>query len=84
MNKKKWFYGIIFLLTMVLIKSAFGDQIVLVADEWCPYNCSPDSEKKGYMIDLASQILGEAGHTVKYRAINWSRSISKAREGKYH
>ena len=74
----------IFLLTLVLINSAYGDQIILVADEWCPYNCSPNSEKKGYMVDLASQILGEAGHTVKYLALNWSRSIIKSREGEYH
>jgi polar amino acid transport system substrate-binding protein len=67
-----------------MANNVLGDQIILVADEWCPYNCSPNSESKGYMIDLATQILGESGHAVKYMALNWSRSIIKAREGKYH
>jgi polar amino acid transport system substrate-binding protein len=84
MTIKKWFIGIVSLLSFFFINNAFGDQIVLVADEWCPYNCNPDSEKRGYMVDLAVQILGEAGHSVKYKTINWSRSIAKTREGKYH
>jgi polar amino acid transport system substrate-binding protein len=82
--KNYWYHVIIVLLTIIFISNASGDQLVLVADEWCPYNCSPDSENKGYMVDLASQILGEAGHKIKYLAINWSRSVIKAREGLYH
>jgi len=62
----------------------FADSITLVADEWCPYNCKLENNKMGYMLDLAKAILAESGHTVQYRAINWSRSIIKSREGKYH
>jgi len=69
---------------MLIMENAFGDNLILVADEWCPYNCNPRSEHKGYMVDLATQILGEAGHTVIYKALNWSRSVIKSREGKYH
>jgi len=84
MNTKKCFFGILIFLTMIFTCDAFGDQIILVADEWCPYNCDPKSENKGYMVDLAIQIMGEAGHKVKYMALNWSRSIIKSREGEYH
>jgi polar amino acid transport system substrate-binding protein len=84
MNLIKWIFGVLCISFIILINSAFGDQIVLVADEWCPYNCNPDARQKGYMVDLATQILGEAGHKVKYQAINWSRSIIKSREGKYN
>jgi len=84
MNHIKWYYGMILILSFIFINCALGDQIILVADEWCPYNCSPNSGRKGYMVDLATQILGEAGHRVTYQTINWSRSIVKAREGMYH
>jgi len=85
MHTKKCFYGFICFVTIFcMVNDSSGEQIILVADEWCPYNCSPDSENKGYMIDLATQIFGESGHTVKYIPINWSRSIIKAREGRYH
>ena len=85
MYSKKKFYGVIcFVLIIFMVNNASGDQIILVADEWCPYNCNPQSKDKGYMVDLATQILGESGHTVKYMAINWSRSIIKSREGEYN
>ena len=74
----------LFIVIAFLTNNVFGDQIVLVADEWCPYNCDPKSENKGYMVDLATQILGEAGHKVTYMALNWSRSVIKSREGQYH
>jgi len=82
---KQWF--VIFFVCVISfcpMHNAFGDKIVLVADEWCPYNCEPESNMEGYMVDLAKAILGEAGHTVQYIAINWSRSIHKSREGRYH
>ncbi|KPA16759.1 ABC transporter periplasmic substrate binding protein [Candidatus Magnetomorum sp. HK-1] len=72
------------LISFTCVNSVLGDRLILVADNWCPYNCDPDSGQKGYMIDLAEAILAEAGHSIEYKAINWSRSIIKSREGKYH
>lgn len=33
--------------------------ITLVADEWCPYNCVPNSEKPGYAIEIAQEIFNK-------------------------
>ncbi|GIX35982.1 MAG: amino acid ABC transporter substrate-binding protein [Lysobacteraceae bacterium] len=71
---------------VTLVTISFGaraDTITIVADEWCPYNCSPDSDRPGYMIEIASKALGVAGHTIKYSTMPWSRAIEEARRGKY-
>ena len=82
---KHYFYIAMFCFySLFFYTTGFGNEITLVADQWCPYNCEQNSDNMGYMIDLARSILGEAGHTVHYREINWSRSIVKSREGRYH
>lgn len=60
---------------------AAADVIELRADHWCPYNCEPDSERPGYMIELAREALAPFGHEVRYETLNWLRSIDKARRG---
>lgn len=58
--------------------------ISIVADQWCPYNCEPGSDKPGFMIEIAQKVLAEAGHTVDYKNLPWSRAIDEARKGKYN
>lgn len=57
--------------------------ITIVADEWCPYNCEPGSDKPGYMIEIAQKVLGGAGHTIDYRNMPWSRAIEESRKGSF-
>lgn len=64
-------------------KDARADEITIVADEWCPYNCVPGSDKPGYMIEIARAAFESAGHTVVYSNVPWSRAISDTRDGKY-
>ncbi|MEQ1790535.1 MAG: hypothetical protein ABL857_08835, partial [Rickettsiales bacterium] len=35
--------------------------INIVADEWCPFNCDPESDKPGYVIELAKEIFKPYG-----------------------
>ncbi len=70
-------------LALAFVFSGQAATITIVADEWCPYNCTPGSDKPGYMIELAQQILGEAGHTIDYRNMPWSRAIEEARKGRF-
>ena len=67
---------------MFIASTAMADTIVLKADEWCPYNCKPGAEKEGFMIDIAREILKEAGHEIKYEVMPWDKAIDEAREGK--
>jgi polar amino acid transport system substrate-binding protein len=57
--------------------------ITIAADEWCPYNCEPSSDKPGYMIEIAQKVFGEAGHTIEYQSMPWSRAIEEARRGRF-
>ena len=78
---KKW---IMFSLLSVMSLSAYAAQITLVADTWCPYNCEPDSELPGFMIEAATLILGAAGHEVKYTLLNdWEQAVADVIAGKY-
>lgn len=63
--------------------AAFSDEISLVADEWCPINCQPNSSKPGVMIEIAQTIFEQAGHRVTYKLKPWARAIKDVRFGKF-
>ena len=77
------FFVLCFGAAVLLAPAAEGATISLRADEWCPYNCVPDSDRPGYMIEIARAIFEEAGHVVDYQTLNWSRSLAETRKGKY-
>lgn len=57
--------------------------ITLVADDWCPYNCSPASDHPGYVIELAKEIFEKAGYQLKYEYVPWARVVQGIEEGTY-
>jgi polar amino acid transport system substrate-binding protein len=57
--------------------------ITIVADDWCPYNCVPDSKTPGYIIELATEIFSKAGYQLKYEYVPWSRVIKGVENGTY-
>lgn len=63
--------------------SADAATISIVADEWCPYNCTPGSSDPGFMIEIAQKVLGAAGHTIDYKILPWSRAVDETRKGKF-
>ena len=58
-----------------------NESITLRADQWCPYNCDPKSDKPGYMIEVAKSIFEPQGYQIDYATTNWPRAISEARKG---
>lgn len=81
---------IVALLILVIVHTAFqekpvtsADVITLVADEWCPYNCSPNTDTPGFMVEIAQYAFERAGHTIEYTIIPWSRAIQGTRTGRY-
>lgn len=64
--------------------SIMADTITLRADEWCPYNCTPNSSQIGYMIEIAKEIFESAGHQIDYQTLNWARAIEETRAGKFN
>ncbi|WP_370292769.1 substrate-binding periplasmic protein [Thalassolituus sp.] len=64
-----------------LCAPAQAEHIRLGADVWYPFNGEPDSPRPGYMIELASAVWKQAGHTVDYQVLPWERAIDEARAG---
>ncbi len=57
--------------------------ITIVGDDWCPYNCVPDSEYPGYAIEAATEIFKQAGYQLKYEIVPWPRAIQGVLDGTY-
>lgn len=71
----------VILLSALLSHAALSDTISIRADEWFPVNGQPDSDKPGYMIELAKAVLESAGHTVDYKIMPWERALDSVRKG---
>lgn len=71
------------LLSLVTVAShrAYADTIVVAADQWCPYNCDPNSDTPGYVIELLDIIFSAHGHTIKYITLPWKRALEDTRAG---
>lgn len=62
--------------------AAHADTVTLAADEWCPYNCEPGSQRPGYMVEIARIALAKAGHTLTYAVMPWSRALAESQAGR--
>lgn len=57
-------------------------EIIFGADVWCPYNCSLDGERQGYLVDLSKEIFAEHGYRIKYIILPWERALKSAKAGR--
>jgi polar amino acid transport system substrate-binding protein len=81
---KKHYYIWIFLsIAIFKLSLASAATITLVADEWPPFNIKPNSEKEGYIVEIARRVLESHGHIVVYKNIPWNRAIEMTRAGNY-
>lgn len=63
------------------------EEVIIAADRWCPYNCAPNSERPGYMVELAQSALNAIApntYRIVYRVMPWRRAIIQAEIGKIH
>ena len=74
---------IFFFVVVFMSSMAFADDIILVADPWCPYNCGCNDKNPGYMVEIARTVFERYGHTVRYFNVPWARAIYGTREGQY-
>lgn len=63
---------------------ANSDTIRLVADPWCPYNCEPETERVGFMVEIARRVFQAAGYQVEYHQRPWVRALQETRDGEFH
>jgi len=60
-------------------------EVIIAADEWCPYNCTPNSNLPGYMVEIARQALELAApnqYKLTYIQLPWKRAMLMAQQGK--
>jgi polar amino acid transport system substrate-binding protein len=57
--------------------------LTIRADVWFPINGLPNSDKPGYMIEIASTIMKNHGREVDYRTMPWERSLDQVRKGNF-
>lgn len=57
--------------------------IVLVADEWAPYNMVPQGEQEGYIVDVVREVFAISGISVDYQIVPWARAVLDTRKGAY-
>lgn len=69
-------------ITMMVAPLLRAEELVIVADPWCPYVCEPKSDKPGFMVEIARTIFGKAGHTIHYKNEPWARVIKNTTNGK--
>jgi len=69
-------------LTVAALPAA-AQTLTFAADEWCPVNCAPESEKPGYMVEIAEAILEPLGYEIDYQQITWARALLMTRKGQY-
>jgi polar amino acid transport system substrate-binding protein len=61
--------------------AARAQTVKLAADEWCPYNCAPGSDRPGYLIEIAREALKAGGFTVDYVTMPWNRALFEMKAG---
>ena len=71
---------------LLLVVSSFSpisaDTIIIGADEWCPINCEPGSERPGFLVETARAVFEKAGHNLEYVKMPWSRTLDEVRKGR--
>lgn len=55
--------------------------VKLRADQWMPFNGTPDAQKPGYVIDIARAIFVPKGIAVDYATLPWIDTLKAARAG---
>ncbi|MDX1949742.1 MAG: transporter substrate-binding domain-containing protein [Rickettsiales bacterium] len=82
MLKKIFILFILFLIPINSHSEEKIERVIIAADEWCPYNCIPNSKYEGVLVEIARQALKEHNIEVKYITMPWARAVEQARLGK--
>ncbi|PIR34752.1 MAG: hypothetical protein COV36_00295 [Alphaproteobacteria bacterium CG11_big_fil_rev_8_21_14_0_20_44_7] len=55
-------------------EAAKKEEILIVADEWCPYTCEEGSDDAGFAVDVAREIFAENNVEMKYKTVSFARA----------
>jgi polar amino acid transport system substrate-binding protein len=66
-----------------VLQVAHAETITLVADEWPPFNSTPNKHPEGYMVDIAREVFKSHNIEVAYKLVTWKRALEGTRTGEY-
>ena len=62
----------------------WSETVTLVADEWPPFNATPDASEEGFLVDVARAVYAKEGIQVSYTLVPRRRAIELTRIGTYN
>jgi polar amino acid transport system substrate-binding protein len=69
------------MLALCLSPATHAQELVVQADNWCPYNCQPGTAAPGYAIEMLQAVFEHDGRKIKYEIVPWDRALLQTREG---
>ena len=58
-----------------------GQSLLALSDPWCPYNCQPDSDRPGYVVEMLREVFTPPTWRLSYRIVPWDRALQEVRDG---
>ncbi len=85
-NKTITIIKFVIFLTLIFIFYQFEakaerTKLTIAGDYWCPYNCMPDSENEGFLVDLTKRALYIYGVDIEYKMMPWHEALQKVSKG---
>lgn len=73
------------LLSLVMLSSFHlkAETLTFRADNWCPFNCEPNTSMPGYVVEILNNVFNKAGHKIDYQILAWNRALTETQEGKF-
>ncbi|MDL5030688.1 transporter substrate-binding domain-containing protein [Pelomonas sp. APW6] len=58
-----------------------GQSLLALSDPWCPFNCQPDSDRPGYVVEMLRDVFTPPTWRLSYRIVPWDRALQEVRDG---
>ncbi|MDG0817138.1 substrate-binding periplasmic protein [Bdellovibrio svalbardensis] len=83
MPSKFVFFFLQMIASLLLAENAIAKtkELLIEADFYCPYNCGPKDERKGFAVELAEAALAGSGYSIRYEIVPWNRAVRRAQQG---
>jgi polar amino acid transport system substrate-binding protein len=49
--------------------------LTIAADYWCPYNCLPEDENQGFLVELTRRAMHIYGIDIEYKMVPWHKAL---------
>jgi polar amino acid transport system substrate-binding protein len=72
---------VFFLMACLVSNNSYARTIKLVTDPWCPFACSAEADRPGYMIEIANEIFNPKKIAIEYKTLPFARAVLDVENG---